>query len=345
MKKLLALFAVLFAVISCDTEPKDYVTLSGTITNAHQDKTITIFIGQDNDKIITVNDDGTFSDTLKVEAGDYSFKHGDEYGTIFLKNDNTTSFTTDYNDFDNTLVFDGGDSDINNFAIRSAMLSQDYIPLDLIFGTSKDDLDNAFERYKEAYTELKTKYKNVDSTHITNADKRVPSIINSYVSYYNTIRATIEEFPAGSPSPIFENYENFKGGTTSLSDIKGKFVYVDVWATWCGPCKREIPSLKELEKKYEGRNIEFVSISVDNAKRSGTMEKAHGAWKKMVAEKELSGIQLFSDKSYDSNFMASYKVKGIPRFMLIDPEGKIVSAHAPRPSMKTLIALFDELKI
>ena len=345
MKKLFALLTVFITVLSCKTEPKDYVTLSGTITNLHSEKTITLVKGKDFKKIITVNDDGTFSDTLKVEAGDYSFKHGDEYGTIYLKNGNESSLTTDYEDFDNKLTFGGDDSDINNFAIRSMMLSEEYVTLDLVFGTSKDDLDNAFNRYKEAYTELKNKYKGVDSAHIANADKRLPYTIKSYVSYYNTIAATREEFPKGSPSPIFENYENFKGGTTSLSDLKGKYVYVDVWATWCGPCKREIPSLKELEKKYEGKNIEFVSISVDNAKRSGTMEKAHTAWKKMVAEKELSGIQLFADKSYDSDFIASYKVKGIPRFLLIDPEGKIISAHAPRPSMKTLITLFDELKI
>lgn len=75
------------------------------------------------------------------------------------------------------------------------------------------------------------------------------------------------------PSPIFENFENIKGGTTSLKDLKGKYVYIDVWATWCGPCKAEIPHLKSLEEKYQGKNIVFVSISVDS-------KEDHDAWQK-----------------------------------------------------------------
>ncbi|MCF6169320.1 TlpA disulfide reductase family protein [Lutibacter sp.] len=142
----------------------------------------------------------------------------------------------------------------------------------------------------------------------------------------------------GQPSPKFENYENFAGGTTSLDDLKGRFVYVDVWATWCGPCKREIPFLKKLEGKYRGKNIEFVSVSVDKA-------VDHDKWKKMVKEKELKGIQLFSDKDWDSDFVKEYLIKGIPRFILIDPKGNIVNSNAPRPSDSKLIDLFNELKI
>ncbi|VAW24000.1 hypothetical protein MNBD_BACTEROID04-1687, partial [hydrothermal vent metagenome] len=135
-----------------------------------------------------------------------------------------------------------------------------------------------------------------------------------------------------------KNYENFAGGTTSLDDLKGKFVYVDVWATWCGPCKREIPYLKELEGKYRGKKIEFVSISVDKS-------ADHDKWQKMVKEKELKGIQLFSDKDWDSDFVKEYLIKGIPRFILIDPNGNIVNSNAPRPSDSKLIDLFNELKI
>ncbi|PKV52705.1 thiol-disulfide isomerase/thioredoxin [Aquimarina sp. MAR_2010_214] len=142
----------------------------------------------------------------------------------------------------------------------------------------------------------------------------------------------------GNQSPVFNDYENYKGGTTSLSDLKGKYVYIDVWATWCGPCKAEIPHLKKIEKQYHNKNIEFVSISIDK-------KPQHDTWKTMVKEKELGGVQLFADNDWRSQFIVDYGIRGIPRFILIDPEGKIVSASAPRPSDSELIEVFNKLNI
>ncbi|MGY3792521.1 TlpA family protein disulfide reductase [Aquimarina sp. 433] len=140
----------------------------------------------------------------------------------------------------------------------------------------------------------------------------------------------------GNDSPTFD-YENYNGGSTKLADLKDHYVYIDVWATWCKPCIAEIPSLKKLEKEYDEK-IKFVSISVDN-------KRDHDAWKTMIKEKELSGIQLFADNSWSSKFIRDYDVQGIPRFILIDKEGKIVNADAPRPSDPRLVTLFKELKL
>ncbi len=140
----------------------------------------------------------------------------------------------------------------------------------------------------------------------------------------------------GHVSPKFYDYENHAGGTTSLDDLKGKYVYIDVWATWCGPCVGEVPFLKEIEKKYHGKNIHFLSISIDNA-------KDHDKWVKMVNDKELRGIQLIADHAWKSQFIKDYLIMGIPHFILLDPEGKIVKYSAPRPSSSELIDLFDTL--
>jgi thiol-disulfide isomerase/thioredoxin len=148
----------------------------------------------------------------------------------------------------------------------------------------------------------------------------------------------LQALAKGNPSSKFMNYENNAGGTTSLEDLKGKYVYMDIWATWCGPCIAEIPYLKQTEKQYHNKNIEFVSISIDRI-------KDHKKWKKMIVDKELGGLQLFADNNWDSKFIQDYLIKGIPRFILLDPKGNIVSANAPRPSDKKLIALFNELKI
>jgi thiol-disulfide isomerase/thioredoxin len=142
----------------------------------------------------------------------------------------------------------------------------------------------------------------------------------------------------GNPSPQFTDYENHKGGTVSLSDLRGKYVYIDVWATWCGPCIREIPSLKEVEKNFHNKNIAFVSTSIDVA-------KDYEAWKAMVNELSLGGVQLFADNDWKSQFVTDYAIEGIPRFILVDPDGNIVSADAPRPSNPKLVELLNQLNM
>lgn len=147
--------------------------------------------------------------------------------------------------------------------------------------------------------------------------------------------ASLQNLTKGNPSPQFE-YENYNGGKTSLTDYSGKYVYIDVWATWCGPCLGEIPSLKEKEAKYHNSNVEFVSISIDE-------QKAYDTWRNMVKDKELGGSQLMADNAWQSAFVQEYQINGIPRFILIDPEGMIVSADAPRPSSDKLDETFKEL--
>ena len=98
-------------------------------------------------------------------------------------------------------------------------------------------------------------------------------------------------------------------------------MYIDLWASWCGPCRREIPFLKKLEQRFKGKDIVFVSISCDREEE---------AWRKAMEEEKVSGIQLFVNGDLD--FAKSYVVSGIPRFILLDKEGRIVDAHMTAPS-------------
>lgn len=138
----------------------------------------------------------------------------------------------------------------------------------------------------------------------------------------------------GSPSPKFSNYENFNGGTTSLDDFKGKVTYIDIWATWCLPCRGEIPALKELEKKFHGKDVAFVSISIDQNKDE---------WKEFVKSEDLKGVQLFAENAFESQFIQDYGIRQIPTFIIIDKEGKIVNADAPRPSSNEITGLLEGL--
>ncbi|MFD0861396.1 TlpA family protein disulfide reductase [Sungkyunkwania multivorans] len=175
---------------------------------------------------------------------------------------------------------------------------------------------------------------NLDAMYATFTENVTnPEYLKSYKEKYDKLKTLAK----GASSPTFD-FENYERGTTSLADLKGKYVYIDVWATWCGPCLREIPSLKKVETEYHDKNIEFVSISIDR-------KKDYEAWRKMVDDKELGGIQLMADNDWSSKFVKDYAIEGIPRFILIDTEGKIVTADAPRPSDPELKALFEELNI
>ncbi|NLN24808.1 MAG: TlpA family protein disulfide reductase [Bacteroidetes bacterium] len=145
----------------------------------------------------------------------------------------------------------------------------------------------------------------------------------------------LRETLPGNPSPSF-SYENHKGGTTTLEDLRGKYVYIDVWATWCGPCLREIPSLQEVEKEYADKNIHIVSISIDEP-------KDYEKWRTMVTDRGMGGIQLMADNNWNSEFVKKYGIMGIPRFILLDTEGKIVSADTYRPSDPRLRELLNSI--
>ncbi len=148
--------------------------------------------------------------------------------------------------------------------------------------------------------------------------------------------ANYQKTKKGNPSPKFVDYENCAGKTISLDDFKGKYVYIDIWATWCVPCRKEIPALKKLEKKYHGKNIEFVSISIDDLKNKEV-------WKKTVKEEQLSGTQLLADNAGQSQFLQDFDVTAVPRFILIDTEGKIIDAKAPYPSSPEIETLLNSL--
>lgn len=118
-------------------------------------------------------------------------------------------------------------------------------------------------------------------------------------------------------------YPDKEGNQISFASLKGKVVLVDVWATWCGPCKSEFPHLKQLEKDIEGKPIEIVSISTDS-------EKDKAKWLQMIKDENLGGMQLYAGQ--DNEFSKYYKVNTIPRFLVFDKNGKIVNIDAPRPS-------------
>ena len=110
-----------------------------------------------------------------------------------------------------------------------------------------------------------------------------------------------------------------------LSHYRGKFVYVDIWATWCGPCIKEIPSTFKLQQNFKtNQDIVFLNISLDEDKDK---------WKAFVSKnKFFTGIHINLSKEETSNLMEFLDMKGIPRYVLVGKDGKIIYSNAERPS-------------
>ena len=343
MKKLSLLLLVAILIASCESEPKDYATLSGKITDKSSDSVVVRT--RTFSKTIAVNEDGTFSDTLKVEAGFYNFYDGNESTNIYLKNGYDLNITLDTKEFDESIAFTGNGAESNNFLAKKALISEKLLDQDFDRIT-KEELNASFETIKNELDGYVNDNKSgIDTAVVNSAYKDTDAMIASYKNYFGKNIDLRAKF-YGQPSPSFDDYMNIDGSTTSLSDLKGKYVYVDVWATWCGPCKAEIPSLKKVEATYHDKNIAFVSMSIDDDRsHGGSWEKAEENWRAMVADKELKGIQIFAPKGWQSEFVTGFEIRGIPRFILIGPDGNIIDASAPRPSSESLIKLFDEHNI
>ncbi|NMB37587.1 MAG: TlpA family protein disulfide reductase [Bacteroidales bacterium] len=150
------------------------------------------------------------------------------------------------------------------------------------------------------------------------------------VEKFNALMQKWDKIAPGNISPDFSCVD-IEGNKFTLDDFRGKYLYIDVWATWCGPCRMEIPHMIELEKKYHDKEITFVSISCDS-----DLEE----WQKSV-NAGMTGVQLHFDEG--DTFMQDYMIIAIPHFILLDKEGKIISSNMSRPSDPETASRLDKL--
>jgi thiol-disulfide isomerase/thioredoxin len=141
-------------------------------------------------------------------------------------------------------------------------------------------------------------------------------------SKLNEIKQKWDPIMPGQEVPDF-NFVNIDGEPVKLSDLKGNLVYIDIWATWCGPCIAEHPHWDKMKEEYEGKPISFLTVSIDDGKEP---------WEKMVKAKNMDGLQWFTENAWKSEIAQHFMVNAIPRFLLLDKDGKVIDPSADRPS-------------
>ena len=331
MKKIALLFMFVFSGMYAQA---DKTKFTATIQNRNSDSILLVSYPSNFRHIIKVNKAGVFTDAFAVTTGLYIFVDGKENGTVYLKNGADLKMTMDAKMFDETIAFTGDNARENNFIAKRALVNEALMES---MGKGITDIDAFKNRIEDNRKNLQAL---VDKE---NFDAEFTAIITKKLTAERDRFTTMAEQDykikhiKGQPSPNF-SYENFKGGVTKLSDSKGSYVYIDIWATWCEPCRKQIPFLEKVAEKYKGKNIVFASISVDQP-------KDHDKWKNLLTKKSMTGVQLIADKAFDSDFIKAYGVEGIPRFILIDPQGKVVEPDALFPSQPELTNYLDKLLI
>lgn len=106
---------------------------------------------------------------------------------------------------------------------------------------------------------------------------------------------------------------------------KNKIIYIDIFATWCGPCRYEIPHAQDLHKDFEGKPVAFVNLCMASERED---------WDKMISQNELKGDNYFINKDETIIFRSELNFPGYPTYMIIDKNGNIINKNAPRPSQR-----------
>lgn len=147
-------------------------------------------------------------------------------------------------------------------------------------------------------------------------------------SYYlPVLDRSYDEWLAIAPGKLAPGFEGYRpdGKRVSIKDLKGKIVYMDVWATWCAPCIAEIPASKTLQQEFSNEDkVQFLNVSVDDNRSN---------WEKFLREDEAwKGLHIIIMAEQIQSFYATYKLFGVPAYILIDQSGNIVNMKASPPS-------------
>lgn len=351
VKSTMLLLVSIAILLSCNTQKKDHAGITGTFQNAKNIKIYFEKITGDGDVPVdsTITDDnGNFSlPNSAVESDYYLIRTGDQnIAYLILTGGETISIKGDAIALEQTYEVEGSadtrallqlkryDAQLSDSMNRSYSVFREENPL------QKDSMGALLqEHYLSAMRDFSIDLisKNLSSLASLSATKfldkqkdfslfielndslRKAYRNNKYVEAFSKQVEDMKRLPVGSMAPEIK-LPTPEGKEVSLSSLKGKIVVIDFWASWCGPCRREMPAMVELYKNFQSRGVEIYGVSLDE-----NMD----AWKAAIANDHITWIQVSELKKWDSKVVEEYAIEEIPQTILVGRDGKIVAKGLP----------------
>ena len=138
---------------------------------------------------------------------------------------------------------------------------------------------------------------------------------NPYPEYTEVVEEVVRKaskLKPGQPAPDF-TLDDLEGRSVSLSDFKGQAVFLDFWASWCGPCIWAVPFLEKIKQQTRDQKVVFLNISLDPADE----------WHPAVDEHGLTGVHVHTPGGWQAAVAQLYQVRGIPSYFLVGPDGRM----------------------
>lgn len=151
-------------------------------------------------------------------------------------------------------------------------------------------------------------------------------IVDNYRQQKDEQEALRNRVKEGMPAPDI-TFQNEKGKTLHLDKLKGKITLIDFWASWCGPCRKEIPHVKKYYEEYKNKGVQFISVSIDAKK---------DAWTKALKEEQMPWLQGWAPNS-GKDVLNIYQFNGIPFLILLDKKGNIYRKYLRGEKIKQAI--------